>query len=143
MACKAKRKAACLEEQLFLLGLIVPFIAVPIYYLYVEYLLPLSPFKSCLWDKVLGIYCPGCGGTRAVEALLHGKFFTSAWYHPAVMYGVCIYCVFMFSHFLNKITKGRIKGIKFHSWYLYGAVVIIVANCLIRNYLRLRHGIYL
>ena len=36
MACKEKRKAACLEEQLFRLGLIVPVIAVPLYFLYVE-----------------------------------------------------------------------------------------------------------
>lgn len=143
MACKEKRKAACLEEQLFRLGLIVPVIAVPLYFLYVEYLLPLSPFKACIWDKVFGIYCPGCGGTRAVGALLHGRFLLAAWYHPFVFYGVCIYCIFMISHILERVSKGCIRGIRFHNWYLYGAVVIIVANCLIKNYLRLRHGIYL
>ena len=137
------KKAACLEEQLFRLGLIVPIIIVPLYYLYAEVLLPLSPFKACMWDKVFGIYCPGCGGTRAVEALFHGKFLTAAWYHPAFVYGAGIYCIFMFSHLLKKITGGRIKGVRFHDWYLYGAVVIIILNCLIRNYLRLRHGIYL
>lgn len=140
MSCK---KSNQLEDQLFRLGVAVPFIAVPIYFVYRKYLLPMAPFQVCLWDKLVGIYCPGCGGTRAVEALFHGEILLSAWYHPAVIYGAVIYCIFMSSNLLQRISKGRIRGIRFHNWYLYGAVIIIVTNCLIRNYLRLRHGIYL
>lgn len=29
-------------------------------------------WPSCIFHKLLGLYCPGCGNTRALAALLHG-----------------------------------------------------------------------
>ena len=30
-----------------------------------------SPFPACVFHQVTGLYCPGCGGTRAMHALVH------------------------------------------------------------------------
>ncbi|MGH8050963.1 MAG: DUF2752 domain-containing protein [Arenimonas sp.] len=30
-----------------------------------------NPFPSCLFHKMTGLYCPGCGLTRALHALVH------------------------------------------------------------------------
>ena len=32
---------------------------------------------KCLFHEWTGLYCPGCGGTRALYALLHGELKTS------------------------------------------------------------------
>lgn len=40
----------------------------------------------CFIYSLTGWYCPGCGGTRAVKALLCGRLFDSIYYHPAVPY---------------------------------------------------------
>jgi hypothetical protein len=32
-----------------------------------------SPFPPCLFHAVTGLYCPGCGTTRALHALVHGN----------------------------------------------------------------------
>ena len=32
---------------------------------------------KCLFHEWMGLYCPGCGGTRALYALLHGDLKTS------------------------------------------------------------------
>ena len=32
----------------------------------------------CLWQRLLGVECPGCGMTRALSAALHGDF-AAAW----------------------------------------------------------------
>ena len=42
----------------------------------------------CLFRSLTGLYCPGCGGTRAAKFLLHGDICKSLWYHPLVGYMV-------------------------------------------------------
>jgi hypothetical protein len=32
---------------------------------------PGNPFFACVFHQVTGLYCPGCGGTRAMHALVH------------------------------------------------------------------------
>ncbi len=138
---KANNQDGSLERQLFYIGLAALPAAILFYRLYYVILYPLLPFKGCIWDAFFGIYCPGCGGTRAIWALLKGKLLTSLWYHPAVLYSVTIYDIFMISQLLAIISRGRIKGIRFRNRYLYVSVIIIVVNCLAKNYLRIRHGI--
>lgn len=42
----------------------------------------------CLFHLMTGLYCPGCGGTRAVKYLLQGDWKNSLIYHPFVLYSV-------------------------------------------------------
>ena len=130
------KKAACLEEQLFRLGLIVPIIIVPLYYLYAEVLLPLSPFKACMWDKVFGIYCPGCGGTRAIDALLQGDFLHSFLYHPFILYVALVFAYYYISAGYTFLIKrnGKIYY-EIPIWILIGAVVVVIVNFIVRNIL--------
>jgi hypothetical protein len=30
-----------------------------------------NPFVACVFHRLTGLYCPGCGGTRAMHALVH------------------------------------------------------------------------
>lgn len=49
----------------------------------------------CLFNKVTGLCCPGCGGTRAMRALLHGEILKSIYDYPPLIYGIVVYIVFM------------------------------------------------
>ena len=132
-----------MEKKLFYIGLGAWPATVLFFLLYDKVISPLWPFRGCIWDMLFGIYCPGCGGTRAIMAFVNGKPLAALWYHPAVVYGITLYSIFMFSQMLALLSRGRIKGIRFHNWYLYSAIIIIVVNCLAKNYLRIRHGITL
>ncbi len=50
------------------------------------YFLWIFPPDGCVLHNLTGYYCPGCGGTRAIHALLHGHIVRSFFYHPIVVY---------------------------------------------------------
>lgn len=130
-----------LETELFRVGLILLAAGSGIWALYHLWFRRFLPRVPCFFSEILGIYCPGCGGTRAVEALLHGRLLQALWYHPLVPYGAFIAGGFMLTQALERIGVRRIKGWKYHNWYLYGAVALILANFLLKNGLRLGWGI--
>ena len=47
------------------------------------------PLK-CLWRSLTGVPCPGCGSTRAVVALLHGRVAEALWLNPVAVL-LCLY----------------------------------------------------
>lgn len=61
----------------------------------------------CAFKKVTGLYCPGCGGTRAVRQLLKGHLWQSFIDYPPVIYGVVVYGEFMVRCFLRKHFDGN------------------------------------
>jgi hypothetical protein len=98
---------------------------------------------ECTFYRITGLYCPGCGGTRAVTALLKGKLLTSLYDHPFVLYLAVYYAAFMGSHTLALATHGKIRGLGFYPAYFYVGVALILAQWLGKNYLLIRYGISL
>lgn len=130
------KKQNSLEKQLYKLGIyaliVGGFIILVHQFIWVKYLnLP------CAMDFFFHLYCPGCGGTRAVKELLQGHLLKSLWYHPLVLYTLFIYGGFMISHTLSILNRGKTKGWRFHSWYLYGALFLMILNFLLKNILRI------
>ena len=129
-----------LEDDLYVAGLIIFAVSVVFAMIFMEFIVPYLPDAPCFFQKYLGIYCPGCGGTRALIHFLQGRMIESAWYHPLVVYGAGMYSVFMISHTLRKLHIIK-KGMKFREGYLYGALVILVLNFLLKNILKFCFGI--
>ena len=95
----------------------------------------------CIFKAVTGLDCPGCGGTRAAKALLHGRLILSFFYHPVVLYMGIMAAVFFISWLLSRIMKNDKYRIPFTTRYVYIGIAIIIANFLIKNYFILVKGI--
>ena len=94
----------------------------------------LGGIPPCALHRLTGYYCPGCGGTRAVVALFHGKILTSLYYHPIVVYTAAMGGWFMFSQTVEHLSKGKIKiGLHYRDIYLWIALCLVVLNCLAKN----------
>ena len=132
-----------LEEQLYLYGWLALAAGAVGICLYALFLYPLVQDVGCVFLRMTGFYCPGCGGTRAVIALVHGHFVQALWYHPLVMYGALIYGGFMLSHTLEKLHLFHVRGWQFHNWYLYGAVGILAVNWIVKNVLQFKFHIFM
>lgn len=126
-----------LETELFHIGLVFLAAAFLLWGIYALLLKGRLPQLPCLMYSLFGIYCPGCGGTRALKALLQGNFLTAIWYHPLIPYSAVIAGGFMITQGLHRLGIRGVKGWKFHNWYLYGAIAIIIGNFLLKNLLLL------
>lgn len=97
------------------------------------------PVPPCLFYRLTGLYCPGCGGTRAWIALLHGRFLQSLIYHPVVVYGTVIYLVYAVRNLLALLPghpdSRLFSGMAFRNAYLYGAAALILLNWTLKNIL--------
>lgn len=89
----------------------------------------------CVFQMITGFYCPGCGGTRAVKFFLSGHILKSFIYHPLIPYLGIGGGIFMISQTITRVTRGKIKGMKFQNWYVYVMGIIILVQVLIKNIL--------
>ncbi len=87
----------------------------------------------CSLYSMTGLYCPGCGGTRACYALLQGHLLDSVRAHPLVLYLAAGYMVYMVSHLLDILTKGKIRGCYFCPYYWYVGVGILLLQFAVKD----------
>ena len=123
------------EKNLYLLGWILLGI-------FLSYLLiaKFSNFRTffhlpCLFRTLTGYYCPGCGGTRAVQALVHVELLRSLRCHPAVLPGVVMSIVFWIGMTCEKIVRPNIKRFKLRRIYFYVVLGIVMIQWIVKNVL--------
>lgn len=89
---------------------------------------------SCVLHTLTGLYCPGCGGTRAMQALFSGDLIEAFVYHPFVPFLAVFGTWFMISQTVERISGGKIKiAMHFREIYMWIALVIIAINFLVKN----------
>lgn len=98
-------------------------------------------FLPCPIYALTGLYCPGCGGQRAVKALFQGDFLNSLYCHPFVLPALIYLIVFMGSHTLNRLSHRRIPALSVKNWHLYSLLGLLVLQWIVKNILLLA-GVY-
>lgn len=95
----------------------------------------------CLFHEWTGLYCPGCGGTRAVKALLGGHPLLSFLYHPVVPYCAVLAVWFLIRLLVYRKTGDPKYRPYLENGYVYAGAGIIVINFIVKNYLLLAEGL--
>ncbi len=122
------------RKALFIAGMVVVLLGVSyllihlIFHVDLYKLTPLAHMK-CGFRKLTGLYCPGCGGTRAVVALAKGQLLTSLYYHPLPLYFAALYINFAVRYLFRK----HLKPAKFRMIYVILLVVFLLGNWFLRN----------
>lgn len=125
-----------MEDDFYLLGLILSAAAVLLSAasrLWPD-LWKLAKMPPCFFHLMTGYFCPGCGGTRAVRALLGGHVVRSFFYHPLVPYGAAVFLCFMTTQTIERISRGRVAiGMRYRGCYVWTAAAILIINCAVKN----------
>jgi hypothetical protein len=91
-----------------------------------------SPFPPCLFKAATGLDCPGCGGTRAMHALLHGDFAAAADHH-VLIFAIVPLLAYVVVRFVLDQFDVRLPRLHLHRWMAYAAVGLIGVFSVVRN----------
>ncbi len=96
----------------------------------------------CIFHALTGYFCPGCGGTRSIKALLSGRFLVSAVDFPMIMYAAVVYAWFMISQTIDRVSRHRIPiGMKYRHTWVYASLVIVIIHFIVKNLFYIKTGI--
>ena len=104
-----------------------------------EPLFSLCGLKCGLCRMHLGGYCPGCGGTRAIESLLHGQLFRAFLYHPVILYTAFLLLRGLVFSILEFAKSGRFSWTwsgKLKKYDIFWLLFLTMAHFLILNALK-------
>lgn len=95
-----------------------------------------SSVPRCIFLRTTGFYCPGCGGSHAIDALLSFHVIEAALYHPAVVYFAAVIGWYLISHTIEYLSAGRFAiGMRYRDIWMIAGVVLILGNWILRNVL--------
>lgn len=99
--------------------------------LYFSFLKNFILIPSCPIYTHLGIYCPACGGTRAVISLFHFDLISSIKFNPIVIYTIFFTTLYLITESINIIFNKKIN-IPFKLILKIGIFILFI-NCIIKN----------
>ena len=92
------------------------------------------PFIPCIFYKLTGMYCPGCGSGWASYAILHGQLYQAFRYNPLMIFVLVFLALYFTARGLDwLITGGNHIDRHIPDKYLYWLLVVILIYGSIRN----------
>lgn len=95
-------------------------------------------FNPCIFHKITGLYCPGCGMTRATIFLAKGNILASIYHNPTILY-VAIISVWSVLSYIVKPYDKKQKYNQFYfqykDIYIWIGLVLLLGTFVIRNIL--------
>lgn len=90
---------------------------------------------TCSIKEYTGWDCPGCGGQRAFDALVKGKFKEAFLFNPLIYFylGVLLYMYVLFAESYLLKNKRFMKRFGFSTAFAYIFILLIIFFFIIRN----------
>ena len=89
---------------------------------------------ECLFKKISGFYCIGCGGTRAFNYLVHLHILKSLRYHPIVTFSYFSYFLYLINSFLYRHNKPCFSKLS-PFVLIYIGLTLLTVHFIVRNVL--------
>jgi hypothetical protein len=125
----AKRRKFRLPVWLALIGLLI---AAGFFVLFVFDPAQHAFYPGCALYRLTGLYCPGCGGLRAVHQLLHGRILAAFHFNPLFVTTVPL-LLWAFARAIYRYIHSEpfLPSLKVNWLWSFGVVVILFA--IVRN----------
>lgn len=130
------KKEKNLNDYVYISVIITVLVLIMFYIIYV--LIGKPPIFNCWIYENFGIYCPGCGCTRALINLFKGNIIKSLYYNPTVLYAVIVLIIYLVGNTIAKVLKKDSKYIlKYTPILIYVGIFILIGTCIVKNLLKI------
>lgn len=89
----------------------------------------------CVFNKQTGWLCPGCGGQRAIHALLHGDFIEAFQLNPLIYILLPLLSFLYLALVEVYVLKNKTFLMKYAipNWFAYSLIGILIIFFIVRN----------
>ena len=116
------------------LVILLPFVSVGALWLLAQFVLKHVMLPECQFHKWTGLYCPGCGDTRAVIALMNGDVLLSL-RQNALIIALLLLGIAMYAELLLKVVfEKKFKSPVFNLKVLVIFLILFSAYAVVRNF---------
>jgi hypothetical protein len=91
-------------------------------------------YPACPVFRYLHLYCPGCGSTRALAALLHGHFGQAMYYNPFFVMLLPLLLAFGGIAYWSAITRNRLEWPRVPQAAVTALLAVMAVFTVFRNF---------
>jgi hypothetical protein len=88
-------------------------------------------YPQCVFHQLTGLDCPGCGTTRALHALLHGRVAEAFGFNPMLFAMMLVGGIAAPSY-----LRGETPRFLYTRWFGWGSVAVVIGWWILRNVIR-------
>ena len=88
---------------------------------------------ECVFHSVTGLYCPGCGTTRAAREFFNVNILRSIFYNPLPVL-ITLFFIILIAYDVYAVVRKDSPKYRWCLCYFYTVFAIEIAYCIWRNY---------
>ena len=87
----------------------------------------------CIFHKLTGLLCPGCGLTRMVKEILHGNLIKAYYYNQLLFISLPIFIILFLNLIYSNFKNIKSWLFKIPNYFYYMYIGLIIVFTIIRN----------
>ena len=117
------------------LVILLPLVSIAALWLLAHFSLKYVMLPECQFYKWTGLYCPGCGDTRAVIALMNGDILLSLRQNALIVVLILVLAALYIELLLKVVFEKRFKSPILNLKFLWIFLILFAVYSVVRNFI--------